>query len=225
MKITIHNGKNKQSICIQGLRVDTSQAHILISDIFRHVEVATVKKLQEALIAKWIPKGATVTGLDARLVSFISTSSSSQRLMDDKMAEVYATVEWDTYSDTSRTIELTCTVTHSMTNAQQLGKTWNKDAPMAFLDVLKKEFASEEVSILQQAWETFVNCITYTEDQDRDKVVADVDANALTVHVTGQRKEVHYLSDRFKRDHSHIQEELNQLGTLVSDKTCEKARG
>ena len=68
----------------------------------------------------WIPKSATVTGLDARLVNFISASSSSRRLMDDKMAEVYATVEWDTYSDTSRTIELKCTVTHSMKNAQHL---------------------------------------------------------------------------------------------------------
>ena len=159
----------------------------------------------------WIPNTATVTGLDARLVSFISVSSSSRQLMDDKMAEVYATVKWDTYSDTSRTIELTCTVTHSMKNAQHLAKTWNKDAPEAFLDVMKKEFASEDVSILQQAWEKFVNCITYTEDQDRDKVVADVDANACIVRVTGQRKEVHNISDRLKRDHSRIQEELKKL--------------
>ena len=165
----------------------------------------------------WIPKGATVTGLDAHLVSFISTSSSSQRLMDDKMAEVYATVEWDTYSDTSRTIELTCTVAHSMKNAQHLAKTWSKDAPKAFLDVMKKEFASEDVSILQQAWEKFVKRITYTEDQDRDKVVANIDANACIVRVTGQRKEVHNMSDRLKRDHSRIQEEITRESEFVTE--------
>ena len=167
----------------------------------------------------WIPKGATVTGLDARLVSFISTSSSSRRLMHDKMAEVevYATVEWDTYSDTSRTIELTCTVTYSMENAQHLAKTWSKDAPKAFLDVVKKEFASEEVIILQQAWEKFVKCIRYTEDEDRDKVVADVDANACIVRVTGQQKEVHKISDRLKHDHSRIQEEITRISKFVTE--------
>ena len=165
----------------------------------------------------WIPKSATVTGLDARLVSFISASSSSRRLMDDKMAEVYATVEWDTYSDTSRTIELTCTVTHSMKNAPHLAKTWSKDAPVAFLDVLKNQFASEDVSILQGAWEKFVECITYTEDQDRDKVVADVDANACIVRVTGQRTEVHNISDRLKLDHSRIQEDITRVSRLVTE--------
>ena len=54
MKISIHKGKSQQSIRIQGLRVDTSQAHVHISDIFRRVEVATVKKLQESLIAKTV---------------------------------------------------------------------------------------------------------------------------------------------------------------------------
>ena len=54
VKITIGKGKTKQSIRIQGLRVDTTQAHVHISDIFRHVEVATVKKSQEALIAKTV---------------------------------------------------------------------------------------------------------------------------------------------------------------------------
>ena len=54
VKITIDKRKNKQSIRIQGLRMDTSQAHVHISDIFRQVEVATVKKSQEALIAKTV---------------------------------------------------------------------------------------------------------------------------------------------------------------------------
>ena len=54
MKIAIHNGKSKQSILIQGHRVDTSQAYVDISNIFRRVEVATVKKSQASLIAKTV---------------------------------------------------------------------------------------------------------------------------------------------------------------------------
>ena len=53
MKISIHKGKSKQSIRIQGHRVDTSQAHVDITNIFRRVEVATVKTLQ-SLIAKTV---------------------------------------------------------------------------------------------------------------------------------------------------------------------------
>ena len=53
MKITIHKGKSKQSIRIQGHRVDISQAHVDITNIFRRVEVATVKTLQ-SLIAKTV---------------------------------------------------------------------------------------------------------------------------------------------------------------------------
>ena len=54
VKISIHNGKSKQSILIQGHIVDTSQAHVDISNIFRRVEVATLKKSQESLIAKTV---------------------------------------------------------------------------------------------------------------------------------------------------------------------------
>jgi len=173
----------------------------------------------------WIPKRATVTGLDARLVSFISASSSSRRLMNNKMAGVYATVKWDTYSDTSRTIELTSTVTHSMKNAQHLAKTWSKDAPNTFLDVCKKEFASEDVSILKQAWKKFLGSSACLENQDHDKVIAEIDAEACVVRVTGQQREVHKISDCLKRDHSRIQEELTQFRKLVSDVTFQKARG
>ena len=145
--------------------------------------------------------------------------------MDDKMAEVYATVKWDTYNDTSRTIEMICTVTHNMRNAQHLAKTWSKYAPKAFLDVVKKEFASEDVSILQQAWEKFVGSTDCLENQDHDKVIAELDEKACVVHVTGQQREVHKISDCLKRDHSRIQEELTKFRMLVSDVTFQKARG
>ena len=54
MKIIIDKSRSKPSVRIQGLRVDTSQAHVDISNIFRRVEVATVKKSQDSLIAKTV---------------------------------------------------------------------------------------------------------------------------------------------------------------------------
>ena len=99
----------------------------------------------------WIPENVTVTGLNARLLKFISTSHTCQQLLDDKMTDVAAAVEWGTYSDTSRYVELTCTITHNTKNAQHRAKTWSHDAPKTFMDVVNREFASEDINILQQA--------------------------------------------------------------------------
>ena len=54
VKVTIENRKPKKFIRIQGLKADTSQANVKISEIFRRVEVADVKKSQESLIAKMV---------------------------------------------------------------------------------------------------------------------------------------------------------------------------
>ena len=54
MKVTIESRKPKKFILIQGLKADTSQANVKISEIFRRVEAADVKKSQESLIAKMV---------------------------------------------------------------------------------------------------------------------------------------------------------------------------
>ena len=54
MKVTIENRKPKKFIRIQGIKADTSQANVKISEIFRRIEVADVKKSQESLIAKMV---------------------------------------------------------------------------------------------------------------------------------------------------------------------------
>jgi len=50
VKVTIR----KTSILIQGQKVDTAHVHAKISDIFRHVQVADVKKLQQSLISQTV---------------------------------------------------------------------------------------------------------------------------------------------------------------------------
>ena len=158
----------------------------------------------------WIPANVTVTGLNVRLLNFILTSHACQQLLHDKMTDVAATIEWDSYSDTSRTIELTCTITHNMKNAQHLAKTWLQDAPKIFLDVLDREYASEDIDTLQER-------IGYVDDLDPSKIHVDVDQDACVVHVTGGRTEVEDVCSRLKRDHSHVQEEMTRAATIVTE--------
>ena len=165
----------------------------------------------------WIPENVTVTGLNARLLNFISKSHICQQLVKDKMTDVAAAVEWDSYSDTSRSIELTCTITHNMKNAQQRAKTWNQDAQKIFLDVLDREYASEDIVTLQEVWGRFAERIGYVDDLDPSNIHVDVDQNACVVHVTGGRTEVEDVCSRLKRDHSHVQEEMARAATIVTE--------
>ena len=165
----------------------------------------------------WIPENVTVTGLNARLLNFISTSHACQQLVDNKMADVSAAVEWGSYSYISRSIELTCTITHNMKNAQHLAKTWSQDAPKIFLGVLDREYASEDIDTLQQAWERFAERIGYVDDLDPSNVHVDVDQDACMVHVTGRISEVEGVCSRLKRDHSQVQEEMTRAATIVTE--------
>ena len=165
----------------------------------------------------WIPKNVSVTGLSARLLKFISTLHTCQQLVDDKMADVAAAVEWDTYSDISRSIELTCTITHNMKNAQHLAKTWSQEAPKMFMDVLNREFASEDINILQQAWRTFVERTGYVTGLDPSRVHVDVDEDACVLYVSGHRNDVEDLFSRLKRDHKHVQEEMTRATKIVTE--------
>ena len=164
----------------------------------------------------WIPENVTVTGLNARLLNFVSTSHTCQQLVNDKMADVAAAVEWDSYSDTSRSIELTCTITHNMKNAQQRAKTWSLDATKIFLGILDREYASEDIDTPQQAWGRFAERIGYLGDLDPSKIHVEVDQDACVVHVTGGRTEVEGVCSRLKCDHSHVLEEMTRAATIVT---------
>ena len=165
----------------------------------------------------WIPENVSVTGLNARLLNFISTSRTCQQLVDDKMADVAADVEWDSYSDTSRSVELTCTITHNMKNAQHRAKTWSHDAPKIFMDVLNREFASEDINIPQQGWRTFVGRTGYVTGLDPSRVHVDVDENANVMHISGHRNDVENVFTRVKHDHIHVQEEMTRAATFVTE--------
>ena len=133
------------------------------------------------------------------------------------MTDVAAAVEWDSYSDTSRSIELTCTITHNMKNAQQRAKTWNQDAQKIFLDVLDREYASEDIDTLQEVWGRFAERIGYVDDLDTSNIHVDVDQDACVVHVTGGRTEVEDMCSCLKRDHSHVQEEMTREAKIVTE--------
>ena len=165
----------------------------------------------------WIPENVTVTGLNACLLNFISKSRICQQLVNDKVTDVAAAVEWDSYSDTSRSIELTCTITHDMKNAQQRAKTWSQDAPKIFLDVLDREYASEDIDTLQEVWGSFAERIGYVEDFDPSKIHVDVDQDACVVRVTGGRTEVEDVCSRLKRDYTLVQEEMTRAATIVTE--------
>ena len=117
------------------------------------------------------------------------------------MADVTTAVEWGTYSDISGCIELTCTITHNTKNAQNLAKTWSQDAPKTFMDVLNREFASQDINILQQAWRMFVERTGYVTGLDPSRVHVDVDGDACIVHISGNRNDVEDLFARLKHDH------------------------
>ena len=164
----------------------------------------------------WIPKSVTVTGLNAHLLRFISTSSSGKTLVEERMVDVAAAVDWDTYSETSGSVELTCQISHSTKDAHYLAKTWTQDAQDSFSRVLTDEFASEEVVVQQQAWGLFTERIAYVNDLDCDKIAVDVDNSACVVRVTGLRQDVEAMCDRLQRDQSQAQDEVTRAANVVT---------
>ena len=111
-----------------------------------------------------ISKKVNVTGLCPRLSNFLQTSAISRELVDTEMAKVEALVEWETYNDTSNSIELTCTISHNMKNAQTMVKTWSKTASKTFLDVLANNFVSQQIETVDANWEPFMGCIGYENE-------------------------------------------------------------
>ena len=165
----------------------------------------------------WIPKTVLVTGFCPRVFSFLQASAEARQLVDSKMAEVAAVVEWETYDDTSTSVELTCTITHTMEEAHVMARTWRQDVSTAFQDVLATHFASEEIGTLQETWKPFVSRIGYVNELDHTKIAVVLCADTFHVSITGIITEVDVLSSKLKDDHSKVQEEMKKAATIATE--------
>ena len=165
----------------------------------------------------WIPKKVAVTGFCPRVLSFLQTSAVSREVVNSTMADVAADVEWATYNDGSNSIELTCTISHKMKNAQTMAKTWSQTVSKTFLDALASNFASEQIDTLQEAWQQFKGCIGYVDELDPSKICVNISDDACSVCITGHIKEIDDISTKLKADHSKVQEEMTKAATIVTE--------
>ena len=166
----------------------------------------------------WIPKNVLVTGFCPHVYSFLQTSAESRQLVDTKMAEVAAVVEWETYNDTSKSVQLTCTITHTMKDAQTKAKTWSQDVSQTFLDALTKHFASDKIETLQEVWQMFRERIDSSVSKaGPSKIGVETNDDECSIRMTGLRDDVENLSSKLKYDHAKVQEELKRAATIVSE--------
>ena len=166
----------------------------------------------------WIPKNMLVTGFCPRVFSFLQTSGESRQLVNSKMVEVAAVVEWETHNGTSNDVELTCIITNTMKDAQTKAKTWCQDVPQTFLDALTKHFASDKVETLQEAWQMFRERIDVSvSEADPSKIVVEINDDECSICMTGLRDEVENLSSKLKDEHAKVQEEMKRAATIVTE--------
>ena len=101
----------------------------------------------------WIPESTMVTGFNPSVFTYLLISPEMREMVDTKMAAVAAVVEWETYNDTSSSIELRCTLSHKMKGVCQLAKMWDKTAIRTFMQVTKsfQEVLNSEL-VCEQAW-------------------------------------------------------------------------
>ena len=164
----------------------------------------------------WIPQNVLVTGFCPRVFSFLQASDESRQLMDTKMAEVAAVVEWETHKGTSNDVQLTCTITHTMKDAQTKAKTWSHDVSQTFLDALTKHFASDQIETQQEAWQKFRERIDVSvSEADPNKIVVETNDDECSIWMTGLRDEVENLSSKLKDEHAKVQEEMKRAATIV----------
>ena len=141
-----------------------------------------------------------MTGFCPRVFSFLQTSDESRQLVDTKMAEVAAVVEWETYNDTSNDVQLTCPITHTMKDAQTNAKTWSQDVSQTFLDALTKHFASDKIETKQDAWQMFREGIDVSvSESDPSKIVVKTNDDECSIYMTGLRGEVEKVQEEMKR--------------------------
>ena len=166
----------------------------------------------------WIPKNMLVTGFCPRLFSFLHASAESRQLVDTKMAEVAAVVEWETYNGTSNDVQLTCIITNTTKDAQTKAKTWSQDVSQTFLDALTSLLASHKLETLQEAWQMFRERIDVSvSEADPSKIVVDTDDGECSIYITGLRKVVEHLSSKLKEEHLKVQQEMTRAATSITE--------
>ena len=166
----------------------------------------------------WIPQNVLVTGFCPRVFSFLQASDESRQLVGTKMAEMAAVVEWETYNDTSNDVQLTCTITHTMKDAQTKAKTWSQDVSQTFLDALTKYLASDKIETLQEAWPMFIERIDVSvREADPSKIVVETNDDECSICMTGLRDDVENLSSKLKDEHTKVQEEMKRAATIVTE--------
>ena len=166
----------------------------------------------------WIPKNVLVTGFCPRVFSFLQASDESRQLVDSKMKEVAAVVEWETYNGTSNGVQLTCTITHTMKDAQTKAKTWSQNVSQIFLEALTNLLASDKIETQQEAWQKFRERIDVSvSEADPGKIVVETKDDECAICMTGLRDEVENLSSKLKDEHAKVQEEMKRAATIVTE--------
>ena len=166
----------------------------------------------------WIPKNVLVTGFCPRVVSFLQTSAESRQLVDTKMAEVAAVVEWETYNVTSNDVQLTCTITPMMKDAQTKAKTWSQDVSQTFLDALTRHFTFGKIETLQKAWPMFIECIDVSvREADPSKIVVETNDDECSIYIIGLRNVVENLSSKLREELLKVQQEMIRPTTRITE--------
>ena len=164
-----------------------------------------------------IPKSVRVTGFNPRVLGFIQRSRTCQKFVNEKMNQVEAIVEWQDYNDTSNDIVMTCTIKNAMENAFELADNWKQTAPNTFLDVLKEDFAFEQIDASEDVWQMYCGRIFYVQDHDHNKVLVDINPYDYVVSVVGRISEVVEISARLRDDLLKAHEDIKRAAMEITE--------
>ena len=165
----------------------------------------------------WIPKNVTVPALCPLVWNFLLTSATSRELVDSEMAGVSAVVDWESFNDSANSVELTCSLSHQIEGAHNMAKSWHRTAVEALLDVLAKNFASEQLETLQEAWQPFLDRVGYIDQIDPETICVDFSNEACSVSIAGLQAEVGDLSSRFEEDRAKVEDEMTRARSIVTE--------
>ena len=164
----------------------------------------------------WIPKNVTVNALCPLVWNFLLTSSTSRGLVDTEMVGAAAVVDWGSYNDSTNSVELRCSLSHTIVDARNIAKTWDRMAAKALQDVLAKNFASEQLETLREAWQPLLGCVGFIDEIDQFKINVNISCGACFVSIAGPSTVVKHMSLRFKEEHAKMNEKMARAATFVT---------